>query len=147
MAEMKKRTYTALDVAKYVIDKCTAENHPISNLQLQKILYFLQKKYLIDNGRVLFHDDIQAWQFGPVVPEVYYQYCGFGSMPITMKYVIDMDNSDKDQINTIVEEKRYKNPWDLVEETHSEGKAWASIYRNGLGNHMIIPTDLIRTRG
>ncbi|MDR3585282.1 MAG: DUF4065 domain-containing protein [Desulfosporosinus sp.] len=147
MAEKIERLYSALDVAKYVINKCTAENRPISNLQLQKILYFVQRKYLVNYGRVLFDDEIQAWQFGPVVPEVYYQYCGFGSMAITMNYLIDMDADDSSQIGATVEEKRCKNPWDLVEETHSEGKAWASIYRNGLGNHMTIPVELIRTRG
>lgn len=147
MAEKIERIYSALDVAKYVINKCTVENHPISNLQLQKILYFLQLKYLVDNGRVLFTDEIQAWQFGPVVPEVYYQYCGFGSMAITMNYEINIDVDDSNQIDAIVEQKRCKNPWDLVEETHSEGKAWAIIYRNGLGNHMIIPVELIRMRG
>lgn len=147
MAEKIRKTYEALDIAKYVIGKCTAENCPISNLQLQKILYFLQKKYLVDNGTVLFRDEIQAWQFGPVVPEVYYQYCGFGSMAINMEYNVNILNDDRKVIDEIVQEKRCKNPWDLVEETHAEGKAWASVYRNGLGNHMIIPLELIRTRG
>ncbi len=144
---MNEKIYSALDIAKYVINKCTIEKHPISNLQLQKILYFLQRKYIVDNGRVLFIDEIQAWQFGPVVPEVYYQYCGFGSMAIKMNYDIDINDDDSGEINDIIEEKRCKNPWDLVEETHSEGKAWAAIYRNGIGNHMTIPVDLIRMRG
>ena len=38
--------YTALDIAKYIIDKCTRENLAISNLQLQKILYYVQKTFL-----------------------------------------------------------------------------------------------------
>ena len=33
--------YKALEIAKYVIDKCTRENNPISDLQLQKILYYI----------------------------------------------------------------------------------------------------------
>lgn len=41
---MGKRMYDALDIAKYIVDKCTVEKCPITNLQLQKILYFLQKK-------------------------------------------------------------------------------------------------------
>lgn len=147
MHENTERIYSALDIAKYVINKCTMEKQPISNLQLQKILYFLQRQYITNNGTVLFNDEIQAWQFGPVVPEVYFQYCGFGSMNISMNYDISIDANDSRQIDSIVEEKRCKNPWDLVEETHSEGKAWATIYRNGIGNHMTIPVDLIRTKG
>lgn len=147
MEENRREIYAALDIAKYVINKCTTESHPISNLQLQKILYFLQREYLQKVGRRLFSDDIQAWQFGPVVPEVYYQYCGFGSMDITMKYDCQIDGADRKRIDAVVLEKRDKNPWDLVEETHAEGKAWATVYRNGQGNHKIIPIDTIRIRG
>lgn len=143
----KYRVYSALEISKYVINKCTVENYPISNLQLQKILYFLQKKYLKSRGRVLFEDDIQAWQFGPVVPEVYYQYCGFGSMAITMEYIIFIEPEDRKEIDLIVEEKRCQNPWDLVEETHAPGRAWYEVYDNGNGNHRIIPINLIKIKG
>ena len=37
--------YSALTIAKYIIDKCTEENSPISNLQLQKILYYIQSEF------------------------------------------------------------------------------------------------------
>lgn len=141
------KIYNALDVAKYVINKCTVDSQPISNLQLQKILYFLQKKYLMDIGDRLFYDDIEAWQFGPVVPEAYYQYCGFGSMAIRMKYTVNLDAEDAEVIDTIVEEKRNKRPWDLVEETHAEGKAWSEVYNKGLGNRRIIPAELIKRKG
>lgn len=39
------------------------EQHPISNLQLQKILYYVQKAFL-QSGGIAFDDDIEAWQFG-----------------------------------------------------------------------------------
>lgn len=62
--------YSALDVAKYIINKCTIEHDAISNLQLQKILYYIQKWFL-QNGLVAFDDDFEAWSFGPVVLSVY----------------------------------------------------------------------------
>ena len=138
--------YTAMNMAKYIIDKCTGEQHPISNLQLQKILYYVQKAFL-QSGGIAFNDDIEAWQFGPVVPEVYYQYCGFGAMPIRMNYEVDISDKDAFRIDPIVEVKRNLNPWDMVEDTHMAEKAWAEIYNNGQGNHRIIPKDLIRRKG
>lgn len=144
---MGNRMYDALEISKYIIDKCTAEKHPITNLQLQKILYFLQKKNLVTFGKCLFDNDIEAWQFGPVVPEVYYQYCGFGSSRIAMSYQVNIADEDIEMINPIIEDKRMKNPWDLVSETHAPGKAWDVIYRGGLGNKDVIPPDLIRTKG
>ena len=107
---------------------------------------YVQKAFL-QSGRVAFGDDIEAWQFGPVVPEVYYQYCGFGAMPIRMNYEVDISEEDVSRIDPIVEVKRSLNPWDMVEDTHMDGKAWAEIYNNGLGNHRIIPKDLIRRKG
>ena len=44
--------YSALDVAKYIINKCTTEHDAISNLQLEKILYYIQKWFL-QNGLIL----------------------------------------------------------------------------------------------
>lgn len=51
--DMNKHIYDALDVAKYIVNKCTSENRPITNLQLQKILYFLQKQHLEQYGNCL----------------------------------------------------------------------------------------------
>ena len=138
--------YSALNIAKYIIDKCTKDRDPISNLQLQKILYYIQREFL-QQGAMAFSEDIVAWQFGPVVPEVYKQYCGFGALPIRMRYVVTIQSSDKNIINPIIEKKRILNPWDMVSDTHSSGKAWDLIYRGGLGDHQIIPRELIRNKG
>lgn len=138
--------YRAIDIARYIINKCTSDDHPISNLQLQKILYYVQKAFL-DEDMALFEDDFEAWQFGPVVPAVYYQYCGFGATPIRMEYNITLDDADRIIIDPIVEKKRILYPWDMVNDTHMEGKAWNEIYQNGQGDHHIIPQDLIRRKG
>ena len=131
---------SALDIARYIINKCTKESSPISNLQLQKILYYIQKEYL-KNHEYAFSDVIEAWQFGPVVPEVYYYFCGFGAMPITSRYEIKLDNTQI--IDKIILEKRGLNPWELVEETHKKGGAWDRIYQAGQGNRGEIPVEYI----
>ena len=120
--------YTALDLAKYVVTKCTKEDAPISNLQLQKILYYIQKTFLQERHVRGFSDEIEAWQFGPVVPNVYFHFSGFGAMPISMEYIdVDIDPLDASLINPLIEDKRNLNPWELVEETHKPGGAWQTI--------------------
>ena len=74
--------YDALDVAKYIITRCYEQGNPISNLKLQKILYFLWADFYRETRRYLFFDDICAWQLGPVVPKVYYEYCPHAGRPI-----------------------------------------------------------------
>lgn len=57
----------ALTLAKYIVSKCTTDQCPISNLQLQKILYYIQVDFLKRTEQPVFSDNIEAWKFGPVV--------------------------------------------------------------------------------
>ena len=66
--------YDVLLMAKYIIKYCNKSNLPISNLKLQKLLYFIQAAFLVEKGHACFPDEIEAWDFGPVVPAVYYKY-------------------------------------------------------------------------
>ena len=56
--------YKAMDLANYIVGKCIKDNVPITNLQLQRILYFVQKDFL-KRGSPAFSDYIEAWEFGP----------------------------------------------------------------------------------
>ena len=74
-----------MDLSKYIVSKCVRDNFHISNMQLQKILYYIQKDFL-RCGELAFDAAFEAWAFGAVVPEVYYYFCGFVAMPITSVY-------------------------------------------------------------
>ena len=85
----KQAAYTADNVAKYLIYRASQElvgdnqeREGITNLKLQKVLYFVQAYYLAKLGRPLFSDKIEAWEYGPVVPAVYRKYRGHVSNPI-----------------------------------------------------------------
>lgn len=74
--------YKALDIARYIIERCREKNRTVSNLKLQKILYFVQAEFLVTKNQPCFAETIEAWDFGPVVPEVYYEYRMYGSANI-----------------------------------------------------------------
>lgn len=103
----------AIDLAKYIVSKCTKDGHPITNIQLQKILCCIQNRYLSYNTQAFF-DKIELWSFGFCVPNVYYYFCGFGVMPITLTYDIHIDSKDVAIVNPIVEEKRKLLPWEWM---------------------------------
>lgn len=138
----------ALELSKYIVSKCTEENKPISNLQLQKILYYIQYEFLKETDRVLFLDDIEAWRFGPVIPNVYYYFCNFGAMPITIKFKeyknIIKDLEKFNLIDYVVEKKRQQNPWDMIKETHKDNGPWALTFNGGDGNRKVIPIKSIK---
>ena len=77
----------ALDIANYVILYCLRHNIEITNLKLQKILYFLEANFLFEHRRPLFEDQIEKWKLGPVFPNVYHQFKTFGS---TTQYVTSL---------------------------------------------------------
>lgn len=138
-------THTADDVARYIISKCTEENKAISNLQLQKILYYVQAAFLTQRMCALFRDDIEAWQFGPVVRNVYREYCGYGAAAIYERKKPEKTFSveEKSLIDQVVAKKLNMTPWKLVEDTHAKGKPWDLIYQGGAGKMQIIPKEVI----
>jgi uncharacterized phage-associated protein len=69
------------DVSTYIIQK---SKNPISNLKLQKLLYYVQGWSLAVHDKMAFNDRIEAWVHGPVVPAAFYEYRHFGWNPIEL---------------------------------------------------------------
>ena len=87
-------TYTtnALSVAKWFVTRANNEfvdeggvAEGLTNLKLQKLLYFAQAISLSLNNKPLFEDKIEAWKFGPVVPAVYQALKQFGNQPVMIE--------------------------------------------------------------
>ena len=75
---------TAKDVAQYILSKQdVAAEDTISNLKLQKLVYYAQGFTLAMTNEPLFNEKIEAWDHGPVVPALYHEYKGYkgGSIP------------------------------------------------------------------
>ena len=70
--------YSALNIANYFLYKAQEaaeeDQELISNLKLQKLVYYAQGLYMAVYGKPLFSDKIEAWTYGPVVPELYHHY-------------------------------------------------------------------------
>lgn len=75
---------SALDVAAYFLARSNDdEDSGISNLKLQKLIYYAQGYHLAIYGSELFPEAIEAWTHGPVCPDVYHMYKQFGSATIS----------------------------------------------------------------
>jgi uncharacterized phage-associated protein len=68
---------TAQDVADYIIWSSHEAGSFISNLKLQKLLYYVQAWHLAVFRRPLFPEKFQAWIRGPAIPEIYQRYQGY----------------------------------------------------------------------
>ncbi len=138
--------YNVLDVCRYVINYSNDKDYGISNLKLQKVLYFIQAYFLISTPEQCFRERIEAWDFGPVVPEAYREYKQFGSSNIpNVSYYVEMDfddfwkskvkkyrsevisDGDKRRIEAVVDRFSDYSATDLVGITHNQAP-WMDAY-------------------
>ncbi len=107
--------YDVLGLSRYIVRKCIDDGCPVSNVQLQKILWCVQKEFL-GRGAPAFPDDMEEWRFGPVVPGVFYHYCGHGAMPIAfVNCPVEMPeirDCDAGILDRVIEERRLLRPWE-----------------------------------
>ena len=116
--------YNALDIAKYLITLASPEEEDlITNLKLQKLLYYAQGFHLALFGKPLFSERIEAWQYGPVVPEIYrfYKQYGSNSLPQPDNFNIDeYDEETQELLNEVYEVYGQYTAPTLMRFTHQE---------------------------
>lgn len=139
----------AIDVANFFID--IANSNPenddcITNLRVNKLLYFAQGYSLARRNKPLFDEDMQAWQYGPVVPDVYYAFrpCGRERISdVSGNYSSDIFSSDElELLIDIVREYGKYSTSALINFAHRKGTPWESVFDKTSNN--IIPKDLLK---
>ena len=86
---MPKPPYDPRALANLLLDLAERETPPVevTNLALQKLLYFTHGHFLTRTGGPLVLGGFEAWQFGPVHPAVYEAFRPSGNRPITTRAV------------------------------------------------------------
>ena len=111
--------YNALDIARYVINYCNKKGYLISNLRLQKLLYFIQANFIMSKKKLCFSEPIECWQYGPVIRNVYLEFKVNGSDSIESIDKYEQYNLDTNSFDEVKFNFDFKNEEDkeLVEET------------------------------
>lgn len=139
---MKKLTYN--DFADYLIALSNQSQNLISNMKLQKMLFYIYAWNLAKFKEPLFEAEFQAWVHGPVIPKLYSQYKVFSWLPIEKKLDEDKtinkieSNLEKDHLelfNEVVREYFGESAYSLESLVHSEDP-WI-IARKGLAKDEI----------
>jgi len=136
------------DVSDFFISQAQSNiNDTITNLRLNKLLFFAQAWYLSRYSDPLFCDDIEAWDFGPVIPVVYQKYKSYG------KNNIDITSHDYgssvlsgNELQVLIDVLNYYGRFsttELVNISHQEGGPWDMAYKEKKGT--IISKDLLRS--
>lgn len=104
----------------------------ISNLKLQKLLYYAQGSFLAVTGSPLFDDDIVAWEHGPVVKSVYQTYRKYGAEGIPFDEPFDMGKFSEEEnalLTEVYDVFGQYSAWKLRNMTHEESP-WKETQRN-----------------
>lgn len=133
-------------VANYFIALGLHENEDyMTNLRLNKLMYFAQACCLSMHGTPLFDEKIEAWDLGPVIPSIYRKYKHMEKRPIERTdpdFSIKFFSDEELQLLSavMVEYGKYSTSG-LVNLSHIPGGAWEKA-RNRPG-HVMNQADII----
>ncbi|KPH55505.1 Panacea domain-containing protein [Helicobacter pullorum] len=137
----------AYDVALYFLFRAREleAGDTISNLKMQKLLYYAQGHFLATYKKPLFDDKIEAWKYGPVVKEVYDKFKIYGNLAIDFNELDNFNSSlyTDEHLDTLpfVFNRYNISARELVDKTHNESP-WKDFYSEYATNE--IPQKAIQ---
>lgn len=143
----------ALEVARYFItlnkEQCLDELIDLSKLKLQKLLYYAQGYYTAMFNKPLFEENIEAWEHGPVVREIYDAlkhiegiYIPTNTYAMSDSEISLLDKDAKELIEDVFSVMGQYSAWKLRERTHNESP-WENNYEKG--QNKLIPLEDIKS--
>ena len=111
----------AIDVARYIVAYFHECEDPITNLKLQKLLYYVQGWHLAIEDKEAFPENFQAWVHGPVIREIYDKFKSYRWNPISE--AIDtpiLPDTIRDLIDEVLEVYGADSAFALEQRTHLE---------------------------
>lgn len=142
--------YSSLSVARYFVERAAAEGRKLTNLELQKLVYFAHGWHLAIIGQPLIDEFVEAWDYGPVAPELYHALKPYGSgsipkdSPLFEQCALPMEPHTTDILESVW--KRYKGltPARMVALTHQPRSPWSITKKRYEGRRGAdIPDSLI----
>lgn len=133
----------AIDVANFFVELANIDNDEITNLRVNKLIYFAQAYSIVCTGKPLFDEPIEAWEFGPVVRDVYntFKLCGPNQIVDTAgEFSFDKFNEQQiDLITDVIVQYGQFTTSKLVDLTHKQDGPWFKAYHedNCYNNHVI----------
>lgn len=121
---------SCFDIADYFVWLANETGSFISNLKLQKLVYYAQAWHIALYNESLFEEDFQAWVHGPVIPSLYQKYKSFGWQPISKDANPELPEEVRQFLGEVTEEYFACDGYELEQMTHAEDP-W-NLARGGL---------------
>lgn len=147
MAKTKSNT---LAIANFFIRKSLKENMPITQIKLQKLLYFAHGFYLVLKETPLVIEQIEAWHYGPVIPSIYHKFKKWNNRPIKDVSIYLNENAiikedDIDFLNLVWHKFSHYTASQLVELSHEKNGPWhLAVQKSKILVGCIVPNISMR---
>ena len=135
--------YDGRMVANFILDFCDVKGRIVTNLALQKIVYFCHVWSLILYGRPLVRHKFEAWEFGPVLPYLYRDFKDLDRAAIDRratqldpldgrKKVVEyrFDPETDQLLREVVDFYSRLTAGDLVKLSHSKDGPWYNVWHH-----------------
>ena len=137
--------YDARQIANWFIRRAAQDERVLSIMSLLKLIYISHGWHLESQKSPLFSNRIEAWQYGPVIPDVYRDFRKQGisvASPLNIPEA-ELEESDEKLLEEIYEIYGKMPPFRLSHLTHVPGGPWDIMVKTG-GHFTEIPDDLIK---
>ena len=151
------RSYSAGQVANYILDLADRDGVAVTPMKLQKLVYIAYGWALALYDLQLFKEQIQAWKHGPVIASLFHEFKVYTNNPITGRsfelshdgstWVSSIPRSDRDAraaISGTWRAYRHLSAASLRNRTHAPDTPWSRVYNNESIPGTVISTELIR---
>lgn len=131
-------------VANYFLAQIDEDDGDLmSNLKLQKLMYYAQGLHLALHDKPLFPEKLMAWQHGPVVPELYHVFKKYGTGPLPKPQDLDFsiyDDETRSLLDEVYAVYGQFSAWKLANMTHEEEPWREAVKCNGEISHVALKT-------
>lgn len=137
--------YDSRTVANRFLELAAERGEALTPMQLLKLVYIAHGWMLALYHKPLIREQVQAWQYGPVIPELYSEIRFYRGLPISKNIAAPsepVDPAAQSIISQVYERYGRLTGPALSRLTHAENTPWARTYRPGSFG-LVIPTDLI----
>ena len=145
--------YPASVIAYAFVEKGIDEGQFVTQMKLQKMVYFAHGYHLAKYGEPLIDEKFEAWKFGPVVEEIYQTYKLYGSDPIMDTFFLPkpprvfrykpLTDSATDAVDYTWKVTKHLSATQLSQWSHLDGSPWANVYDPTQSSN-VIPDDEIK---
>lgn len=151
--------YSVKSIANAFLNRAALEGKKLTHLKLQKLMYYAVGYYLAAYGEPLVDARFEAWDYGPVLPELYQEFREFRNRPITqLANDLDWDTGEMVPVPIPSGDKRVDHVVDYVwrtyspysalqlsDMTHNPGTPWEKTRKDNPGIRGVdIPDELLK---